>query len=207
MRLGRSSVVPLASALALFAAQFGPATAKPLDADACARLKLQREALEKSGVRAALNESPSGQVQSALDERAQQMRTLIDVDGQLRFRCSMELPIPSLRPDLLVELPDSIEGEAAAKQAAANAARQKALSQRRAKAAAARAQAAAEAKADAVAKSDTPPPGAGMPATPKRKTAVAKPAAGADGDAPASPPAKPKSKTDDAFHTPAAKGE
>lgn len=87
------------------------AEAKPLDAEACARLKQQRDALEATGVRSAMTERPPAKPQKTLDEKAQGITTLIKLDGQLRFRCHMELPITSLKPELLLEVPDTVDGD------------------------------------------------------------------------------------------------
>lgn len=87
------------------------AVAKPLDAEACGRLKLQRDALESSGIRSAIREKPPMQPTKNLDERAQRISALIQIDGQLRFRCNMELPIATLKPETLVDVPDTVDGE------------------------------------------------------------------------------------------------
>ena len=163
--------------LAFAFAPAGLAVAKPLDSDTCIRLKLQRDELEKSGVRAALSETPPGRSPQALDDRARQMRTLIDLDGQLRFRCAMGLPIVSLRPELLVEPPETVDGEPAAKPAVKP--KPKPRPERQAKPPAAPADGA------------TPAAGEGTPAQPNQKTAGTKPA----------PKARPKA--DDTYRPPA----
>ncbi len=87
------------------------AKAKSLDAEACARLKQQRDALEATGVRTAMAERPPAKPIKTLDEKAQGITTLIKLDGQLRFRCHLELPITSLKPELLIEVPDTVDGD------------------------------------------------------------------------------------------------
>ena len=89
------------------------AAAKPLDGENCARLKLQREALEASGVRSAIAAAPPTVPPRRADEQAKNIAALIYIEGQLRFRCNVELPIASLRPDLLRDIPDTIDGDIA----------------------------------------------------------------------------------------------
>ena len=99
------------STMSVFTFAALPAAAKPLDADSCVHLKQQRDALEASGVRSAIGEVPPARPAKPLDEKGQRIAALIKIDGQLRFRCRMELPISTLRPELLVEVPDTIDGE------------------------------------------------------------------------------------------------
>lgn len=96
--------------IALTAASF-PVAAKPLDAETCAKLKVERDALEAAGTRSALKEQPPARPVKTLDDRTQKLAKLIQLDGQLRFRCNMELPISSLRPELMMEVPDTVDGE------------------------------------------------------------------------------------------------
>ncbi len=107
------TVLVLAGA-ALVVAQM-PLAAKPLDAETCGRLKSERDGLEAAGTRSALSEQPPSRPIRALDERSQRLAKLIQLDGVLRFRCGLDLPISSLKPELLVEVPDTIEGEAIVK--------------------------------------------------------------------------------------------
>lgn len=106
-----SSVVVGASCCALLASC--PAWARPLDLEQCARLKTQRDALEAAGVRSSMKSSPPPRATRTLDEPNQRIRTLIQLDGQLRFRCNIEMPIASLKPELLVDVPDTVDGVAA----------------------------------------------------------------------------------------------
>ena len=166
-----------------------PAAAKPLNAEACARLKLQRDALEQSGARDAVSQTPPVAKMRDLDDRAQQVRTLIDIDGQLRFRCHMDLPIASLRPELLVEVPDVVAGELAA--VAAPAQHKKPAGQRKK---------AATPKANA----ETLPTEKveGIPVVPKQKAAVAKGAA-PESAVGATAAKKAPARVDDAYRAPA----
>lgn len=92
-----------------------PLVAKPLDAETCGRLKSERDGLEAAGARSALSEQPPSRPIKALDERSQRLAKLIQLDGVLRFRCGLDLPISSLKPELLIEVPDTVDGEAVVK--------------------------------------------------------------------------------------------
>ena len=166
------------------------AIAKPLDQDACLRLKTQRDALEASGARSALAEHPPTRVVKTLDERGQRMSTLIQIDGQLRFRCNTELPITTLKPEALVEVPDTVDGETVSKPPLV--------------------------KRPSVKKAKAVPPTAenstsgeaGQPAVDQRKAAKSATTMRAPTTEPSELPKarpKPKSKVDDAFRAPAAK--
>lgn len=171
-----------------FAGGMLPGAAKPLDAEACARLKLQREALEQSGARMAVGQTPPLAKMRNLDDRAQQVRTLIDIDGQLRFRCNYDLPIASLRPELLVDVPDVVEGEPAAQTGAAP---HKKPTGQRAKAAAPK----------GTSEQPSAATGAGTPVAPKQKAAGVKGAA-QDGTPGVAPGKKSPVKVDDAYRAP-----
>lgn len=170
-----------------------PLQARPLDAQSCARLKVQRDGLEASGVRSLMAVPPPARPQRTLDDNAQKIVSLILLDGQLRFRCNMEMPIATLKPELLVEVPDTIDGEPA------KVAPPKRPAAKRAKPPA------------AAAAAGTAPAGAPAPQRPKTAGAAAPNASSlqaAPGDAVAvKPRPKPKPKSDDAFRAPAAKPE
>lgn len=182
-------------ALGFVLALAAPALARPLDAEACAKLKTQRDALAASGTREAFKQAPPARRLRVLEEPAQRMRTLIELDGQLRFRCRIDLPIQTLRPELLAETPDSVDGEPAPKVANVTAARQKAVAARKA--------------ALAAEKTGATAAGPGTPVPVKRKTATVKPDSSAPattGSVAADPPVKPRPKpavkSEDSYHAP-----
>ena len=170
-----------------------PVHAKPLDAESCAKLKLQRDALETAGVRSTMAAPPPARPIRTLDEKAQRIVALIQLDGQLRFRCNIEMPITSLKPELLVEVPDTVDGEPVTKTAPP----------KRPQAKRAKPAAPPDTGGGAVAT------GIPAPQRPKTAGAIAPPASPATpGDvAVVKPRPKPKPKSDDAFRAPAAKQE
>ena len=85
----------------------GTAIAKPLDAEACAQIKAQRDTLAATGVGELVRNRPPANRADISSERAKQVRTLIALDGQLRFRCGMDLLLPSLKPDPVEEFVDA----------------------------------------------------------------------------------------------------
>ena len=159
------------------------AIAAPLDADACARLKLQKDALVTAGARNDLGKSSQEPPAQMAPERLQRIRTLMDVEGQLRFRCMMELPIATLKPEPVEDPADTSDAPAAGKAAAPKDAVPK-----RKKAAAQKAEPAASATADNA---------AGTPATKAAKSAASEPAPTK------TTPSKPRAKADDAYRAPA----
>ncbi len=110
-------------------AAFGPlavllsavsAVAAPLDADACARLLAERSALEAAGARAALALGPAAAKASLPPEKFAAVKTLIETDEQLYFRCPQTKPLVEFKeepvdPDQVAETP----APAAPKQVAA----------------------------------------------------------------------------------------
>ena len=120
MRRQRSKIC--ASVLALAMAPAMAAHAAPLDAEACAQLKLKKDALEAAGARDDLRQAVAGQLPQLPLERAQRVRSLMDVEGQLRFRCMMELPIATLKPETPEDALETVDPPAAPKAAAAKAA-------------------------------------------------------------------------------------
>ena len=175
------------------------AIARPLDADQCARLKTQRDALEATGVRTTMAaQVPPTRPLRSLDEANQRIRTIIQLDGQLRFRCNVDMPIPTLKPELLVEVPDTVDGETPGAPAMKRPAPQK-----RAK---------AEAAKSAVQDSGpvAPPNSNGLVAPQRNKAAGATAAQPAEKSttgiaadpAVVKPRPKQKSKSDDAFRAP-----
>jgi hypothetical protein len=83
------------------------ALAKPLDPEACALLKSQRDALAALGVGDVVRQRPPERRADITPERAKQVRTLISLDGQLRFRCGVDLLLPTLKPDPVEEFVDT----------------------------------------------------------------------------------------------------
>lgn len=79
--------------------------ASPLDADACARLKVERGVLEQAGVRTTMAKGPDWAKGNLASDKLQQIQRMIELDGQLLFRCSGQT---------LVELPASVEADPAA---------------------------------------------------------------------------------------------
>jgi hypothetical protein len=81
----------------LFAA-CSPAAAERLGQEACAKLKAEQAALEQAGVRANFGRGPEWAKANLESEKLEQIRVLIDIDEQLRFRCKLAKP--------LIELPE-----------------------------------------------------------------------------------------------------
>lgn len=94
----RRAVIPL-SAL-MFALGGHTASARPLEPEACAKLKAELTALDEKGVRAMLEKGPEA-AKSWLVSRDQirQVRQYLDLLGQMRFRCPLDAPIVVLRPE------------------------------------------------------------------------------------------------------------
>jgi len=76
--------------------------AAPLDKASCDKLKTEQGALEQEGIRAAVAKGPDWAKANLSGEKLTQLRRLLEVDGQLLFRCNG-------RP--LVELPKDADGE------------------------------------------------------------------------------------------------
>ena len=95
--------------LALSIAALGLAAAHvhatPLDADACAKLKIERGVLEQAGVRGNMAKGAEWAKANLSEDKLQQIKRVIDLDGQLLFRCTGQT---------LVELPASVEADPAA---------------------------------------------------------------------------------------------
>lgn len=78
--------LPVASLAAVLAVAVGTATAKPLDADTCARIKGDIQGLEQQGIRDLMAKGPQT-AKSLNTGQLEKIRTLMDLDGQARFRC------------------------------------------------------------------------------------------------------------------------
>ena len=202
----RQAFLPLALCVAAGIAALADVHAAPLDADACAKLKVERESLEQAGVRGNMAKGPQWAKANLPADKLEQIQRLIELESQLLFRCSGQR---------LIELPASVEADPAATGPGEDASEGKAA-------------------AEPAGKSDTPPPGATKkapvakaagkpsPATAKTdekaKAPAAKPPApakrtpekaGEDGaEPPAKAAAKPKAKAkakakgDDAYKPP-----
>ncbi len=178
--VGKSRAVATAVLLCALLGTSGAALAVPLDADACAKLKLQKDALVAAGVPALASGGPA--VGSMAGERLLQVRALIDVDGQLRFRCGMDLPLPNLKPDPVEEFVDT--GDTAGAGLPNPRAPKKAKPARATAVPAAAAPTSAPAKAAAI-KTGSTTDGAGAAVSPVTPTPKA--------------PAKSRAKVDDAY--------
>ncbi len=153
-----------------------PASAAPLDADSCGRLKSDLSSLEAAGVRADMAKGPADAKARLPQARLQQIARLIEIEGQLRFRCPLD------KPFVVLKEPPPEEGEAPVKipvPKKKTAAKQP------------------EKQADGEAPKKQPRParkepakeaGEGKGAAPVKKAA-----------APAEQPARPKAKADDAY--------
>jgi hypothetical protein len=76
----------------------GGAVAAPLDPEACAKLKTSVAELEGQGVRDVLMRGPGAR--RSLDAgQVAKVRQLMDLDGQVRFRCVGERPFVALREE------------------------------------------------------------------------------------------------------------
>ncbi len=202
----RRAFLPLALCVAAGIAALADVYAAPLDTDACAKLKVERESLEQAGVRGNMAKGPQWAKANLPADKLEQIQRLIELEGLLLFRCSGQR---------LIELPASVEADPAAAAPGEDAPERKEA-------------------AEPGGKSDTPPPGATKkapvakaapagkpsPATAKpdekAKAPAAKPAApakrapekaGEDAAEPpakaaAKPKAKAKAKGDDAYKPP-----
>lgn len=185
--------------LALLATAPPMALAVPLDAEACARLKQQKEALEAAGARTDLAVSPVAKPESITSERKQRIKSLLEVEGQLRFRCATELPIATLKPEPVEETAETSDTAGSAEPAAKKVVKRPKT----------------ENAKSATAKSDTPKSETPKSETPKTTAApksgpgnAASPAAKAASAITEQPAAKPRPKprapkADDAYRAPA----
>jgi hypothetical protein len=84
--------------------QLPTARAAQLDKAACDKLKTEQAELEQGGVRAAMANGPQWAKANLKPEQLEQIRRMLDVEGQLLFRCNG-------RP--LVALPKDVEADPA----------------------------------------------------------------------------------------------
>jgi hypothetical protein len=159
----------------------------PLDKASCEKLKAEQGQLEQAGTRGNMAKGPEwGKINLAPD-KLDQIRRLIEVDGQVLFRCSG-------RP--LVELPKEVEVDPAAAGAKEDG---EAPAAKAAKAAPpAKKKAGAREKADPAASEDAKKASATDKKAPAKRTKAAEPAAAEA----AKPKPKVKAKSDDAYKPP-----
>jgi hypothetical protein len=76
--------------------------ATPLDPDTCGKLKVEREGLEQAGARSNMAKGPEWAKANLAADKLEQIRRLIELEGQLLFRCSGQR---------LIELPAGVEAD------------------------------------------------------------------------------------------------
>lgn len=76
-----------------------PARAEQLDADACAKLKTLQSDLEKDGVRSSMERGPDWAKVNLPPAKLDRIRTLIETDEQILFRCPHAKPLIELAPE------------------------------------------------------------------------------------------------------------
>jgi hypothetical protein len=86
------------------------ARAAPLDKAACDKLKTEQSELEQGGVRAAMANGPQWAKANLKPEQLEQIRRMLDVEGQLLFRCNGR-PLVALPKDLEADPALSDAGE------------------------------------------------------------------------------------------------
>jgi hypothetical protein len=179
-----------AAGTALIGIAVQPALSKPLEQEACAQLKSQRDTLAATGLGDVVRQRPTERRADMTPERAKQVRTLINLDGQLRFRCGIDLLLPTLKPDPVEEFVDAGDTATSARPAP----RPPAKKPKAAKAAPAE-------PAATTGPAASPTNGTGTQVAPSPKTAAAKPVPAAEATVDPTPKAAPKSRTkpDDAF--------
>jgi len=89
----------LALSLAALLLALPGALAAPLEKEDCDKLKLEQDHLEQEGVRANIAKGPEWAKGNLKPEQLEQIRRVIEVDGQLLFRCNGR-PLVTLPKDL-----------------------------------------------------------------------------------------------------------
>jgi len=198
----RWSITLLLAALLL---QAPAARSAPLDKASCERLKAEQGQLEQAGVRASMAKGPEWAKVNLAPDKLDQVRRLIEVDGQVMFRCDgrplVALPKEVEADPAAIPAAAKTEGEAAASkpEGAKSVPAEKKAPQKKAAVAKEKVEPAAKAQTkDAPAKKAPAPPKA--PAK-QAKEATAPPAA--DQAAKAKPKPKSKAKADDTYRPPA----
>ncbi len=75
------------------------AVAGPLDVAACAKLSADVKELDAKGINAILAKGPAATKSTLSREQRDQLRSYLDMLGQLRFRCPNDQPLVTLRPE------------------------------------------------------------------------------------------------------------
>ena len=193
----RRAFLPLALCVAAGIAALADVHATPLDQDACAKLKVERETLEQAGVRNNMAKGPQWAKANLPADKLDQIQRLIELEGQLLFRCSGQR---------LIELPASVEADPAAAGPGEDAAEGKEAAEPGGPGAGKKSPAAKAAPATKAAKSDDKAKAPAAKAAPvKLKPAPEK--ADEDGSEPptkaaAKPKPKAKAKVEDAYKAP-----
>ena len=84
------------------------AVAAPLAPEICANLKSEIAEFEAKGVRASMTRGPETAKSTLTPEQLAAVRRLLDLDGQLLFRCARDRPYVALKPESTEEL-DTVE--------------------------------------------------------------------------------------------------
>src|SRR5262249_47305098 len=99
MRRDRRARLNVVRSLAALLLGVPVAMASPLDKTSCDQLKLEQGQLEQGGVRANMAKGPEWAKSNLKGEQLEQVRRVIEVDGQLLFRCNGR-PLVILPKDL-----------------------------------------------------------------------------------------------------------
>jgi hypothetical protein len=99
MRRDRRVRLSVVRSLAALLLGLPGAMAAPLDKVTCDQLKLEQGQLEQGGVRANMTKGPEWAMGNLKPEQLEQIRRVIEVDGQLLFRCNGR-PLVVLPKDL-----------------------------------------------------------------------------------------------------------
>jgi hypothetical protein len=99
MRRNRCVRLSVVRSLAALLLGLSGAMASPLDKASCDQLKLEQGQLEQGGVRTSMAKGPEWAKGNLKPEQLEQVRRVIEVDGQLLFRCNGR-PLVVLPKDL-----------------------------------------------------------------------------------------------------------
>ncbi len=91
------SIAPISLGLCLLASAV--AEARPLDPEACGKLRGELVILDEKGVKALIDKGPMAVKDTATKEQLRQVRQYFDLLGTFRFRCPQDQPIVVLRPE------------------------------------------------------------------------------------------------------------
>ncbi len=177
-------------------------SAAPLEAEKCAQLKADRDVLAATGATELVRQKPPERRSDLPVESVKQVRALITLDGQLRFRCGINLLLPTLKPDPVDEFVDAGDTAGGGRPSPRPPAVKRVKAPPRPQTD--QAQTAAPVASAPTALSKTPPT-AGTPVTPAPRTAAIKTGTTPEQSEPATKPSpKLRSKSDDAYRAPAA---